>query len=86
MFRFISCDLKICSMYLYERELLELDDILDCVGFSESTFYRVLALWRETGDVVVHRFGIIGRPRELVWDDLQYLLRRAIAPTGFLMS
>jgi transposase len=62
-------------MNLYDRGLISLDDILDCVGFSERTFYRVLRLWRETGDVVKQTYGLRGRPRLLVTDDLQYLLR-----------
>ena len=41
-YRKISCDLKFCSIRLYEHELLSLEDILDCVGFSERTFYRIL--------------------------------------------
>lgn len=75
-FRKISRDLKLAAMNLYERELVSLDDILDCVGFSERTFYRVLNLWRETGDVIehLHWHGLRGRPRLLVFDDLQYLL------------
>lgn len=75
-FRKISRDLKLAAMNLYERELVSLDDILDCVGFSKRTFYRVLNLWRETGDVIkpLHRHGLCGRPRLLVFDDLQYLL------------
>jgi transposase len=76
-FRKISRDLKLAAMNLYERELVSLDDILDCVGFSKRTFYRVLNLWRETGDVIKHLHGpgLRGRPRLLVFDDLQYLLR-----------
>ena len=74
-YRKISRDLKLAAMNLYERELVSLDDILDCVGFSERTFYRVLRLWRETGDVIKHSDGLRGRPRLLVIDDLQYLLR-----------
>jgi transposase len=62
-------------MNLYERDLLPLDDILDCVGFSESTFWRVLKLWRETGLVKKETFGIRGRPRLLHHDDVQYLIR-----------
>jgi transposase len=75
MYRPISRDLKICAINLYEKELLPLEDILDCVGFSESTFYRVLALWRTTGDVVRHTYGLRGRPRLLVFDDVEYILR-----------
>lgn len=75
MFRKISRDLKICAIYLFERQLLDLNDILDCVGFSERTFYRILDLWRTTGDVVQNRRRLRGRPRILAWDDIQYVLR-----------
>jgi transposase len=76
-YRKISRDLKIAAMNLYEQQLILLDDILDCVGFSERTFYRILRLWRETGDVVKHgdMHGLCGRPRLLAFDDVQYLLR-----------
>ncbi|KAF8799510.1 hypothetical protein BYT27DRAFT_7050612, partial [Phlegmacium glaucopus] len=74
-YRKISRDLKLAAMNLYDRGLISLDDILDCVGFSERTFYRVLSLWRETGNVVKHTYGLHSRPRFLVSDDLQYLLR-----------
>jgi transposase len=72
-----SRDLKLAAMNLYEHNLIPLDDILDCVGFSERTFYRILKLWRTTGDVIKHTYGLCasGRPRLLVFDDLQYLLR-----------
>jgi transposase len=74
-YRRISRDLKIAAINLYERELIPLDDILNCIGFSRRTFFRILALWRSTGDVVKHTYGLRGRPRLLVFDDLQYLLR-----------
>ena len=45
----ISQDLNLSAMNLYKCELVSLDDILDCVGFSEWTFYHVVRLWRETG-------------------------------------
>lgn len=61
-------------MNLYEHNLIPLDDILDCVGFSERTFYCVLKLWRATGDVIKHTYGLCGCPCLLVFDDLQYLL------------
>jgi len=65
-----------CSIRLYERELLSLEDILDCVGFSERTFYRILRLYNDTGNVVQHRLGVsLGRPRLLYFDDVDYLLR-----------
>jgi transposase len=74
-YRRISQDLKLAAMNLYERELIPLEDLLDCVGFSKRTFYRVFKLWRETGDVVKHTHGLCGRPRLLVFDDVQFLLR-----------
>lgn len=74
-YRRISQDLKLAAMNLYECELIPLEDLLDCVGFSKRTFYRVLKLWRETGDVVKHTHGLRGRPRLLVFDDVQFLLR-----------
>ena len=75
-YRKISRDLKFCSIHHYERELLSLEDILDCVGFSERTFYCILRLYNETGDVVQHRLGVsLGPPRLLYFDDVDYLLR-----------
>ena len=70
----ISRDLKLAAINLYERDLIPLDDILDCVGFSERTFYRILNLWRATGDVVKHSYGLCGQPCRLVFEDVQYLL------------
>ncbi|KAG2132752.1 hypothetical protein DEU56DRAFT_717087, partial [Suillus clintonianus] len=71
----ICCDIKIAAVKLHEQKILSLEQILDCVGFSESTFWRMLKLWRETGDVVRHNYGTPGRPRTLTFDDVNYLLR-----------
>ncbi|KAF8222193.1 hypothetical protein L208DRAFT_1149965, partial [Tricholoma matsutake] len=48
----ISCDVKIAAFNLHENGILTLLNILTSVCFSESTFYHVLWLWIETGDVV----------------------------------
>ena len=74
-FRKISRDIKVAAVRLYEHQLLSLDDILDCCGFSERTFYRILKLWRETGDVINARQSLQGRLRLLDHDDIQYLLQ-----------
>ncbi|KAG2128567.1 hypothetical protein DEU56DRAFT_872655 [Suillus clintonianus] len=74
-FRKISRDVKLAAINLYENYMLSLEQILDCVGFSESTFWRVRKLWRETGDVVRHTYGTAGRPRALHFDDIHYLVR-----------
>ncbi|KAJ7106300.1 hypothetical protein C8R44DRAFT_638721 [Mycena epipterygia] len=72
--RRISRDVKIAAINLYEQGHLSLNAIISCVGFSRSTFFRVLKLWRTTGDVVRPRKHS-GRPRLLHHDDVDYLIR-----------
>ncbi|KAF8224519.1 hypothetical protein L208DRAFT_1310836, partial [Tricholoma matsutake] len=55
--------------------LVALDDILDCCGFSEQTFYRILKLWKETGDVINPRKSLQGQLCLLDCDDVEYLLQ-----------
>ena len=75
-YRTISLDVKLAAIRLYERELLPMEDILDCCRLSRRTFFRILKLWRTTGDVVNHTYaGSRGNHRVLVTDDVQYLLR-----------
>jgi transposase len=57
---------------IHERDLLPLEDILH---ISRSTFFRILQLFRETGSIVRDKGPNPGRPRNLVADDIQYLLR-----------
>ncbi|KDR68889.1 hypothetical protein GALMADRAFT_45053, partial [Galerina marginata CBS 339.88] len=68
-----SCDVKIATVRLYERGLLDLEDILNCCGFARRTWYRVLKLWRETGDVIPEAQSPRGRVRTLHREDLDYL-------------
>jgi transposase len=76
MFRKISHNIKIAALNLHESGILPLLDILACVGFSECTFYHVLKLWKETGDIVPHQHdNRKGQPHLLHYDDIQYLLR-----------
>jgi transposase len=77
MYRKISRDVKLAAIHLHEHQLLSLENfILACVGFSESTFWRILKLWRETGDVVSISDRICGRPRILQCNhDVLYLIR-----------
>ena len=60
--RKISRDVKIAAVKLYERHLLDVDDILDCCNFSRRTWFRILKLWHETGDVVPETQSLSGRP------------------------
>ncbi|KAG1883121.1 hypothetical protein F4604DRAFT_1879257 [Suillus subluteus] len=73
-FRKISDDVKRAAIHLYEQNLLNLQDILDCCGFSQWTWYRVLRLWRDTGDVANHPRGVRGCVRRLECEDIEYLL------------
>ncbi|KAF8880280.1 hypothetical protein BD779DRAFT_1419512, partial [Infundibulicybe gibba] len=73
--RKITRDIKLAAIRLHERDLLTLAEILDCLRISRRTFYRILDLWRTTGDVIKHTHGICGRPRILHFDDIDYLKR-----------
>ena len=74
-YRKISHDVKLAAIRLYERRLLRLQEILDCCSISKRTWFRILKLWRETGDVVNHPTGIRARARQLDHEDLDYLLQ-----------
>jgi transposase len=73
MYHSISRDVKIAAIKLYERSLLDLDDILDCCGFSRSTWFRILKLWNTTGDVISYNKSLPGQLRLLNYNDIQYL-------------
>ena len=73
--RRISPDVKIAAIRLYERRLLPLRQILECVGFSRRTFFRTLKLFNETGEVSKPRSLSLGRPRILNHEDINYLLQ-----------
>ncbi|KAG2355471.1 hypothetical protein BDR07DRAFT_1541054, partial [Suillus spraguei] len=57
--------------------LLSLRDILDSCGFSERTWFRILRLWRKTGDVVNHQpsTAMRGRLRAHDCEDIDCLFR-----------
>ncbi|KIJ96794.1 hypothetical protein K443DRAFT_75646, partial [Laccaria amethystina LaAM-08-1] len=74
VYRKISADVKLAAMRLYEQNILTLDQILDCVGFSERTFWRVWKIYGLTGDVEPPTCTTRGRPRKLHFDDITYLL------------
>ncbi|KAJ8591367.1 hypothetical protein M405DRAFT_700245, partial [Rhizopogon salebrosus TDB-379] len=73
-YRSISDDLKHAAIRLYNRELLSTTDILDAVGFSRTTFFRILKLHRETGHVSKPKSLRHGRPRALNYSDVHHLL------------
>ncbi|KAG1882134.1 hypothetical protein F4604DRAFT_1537754, partial [Suillus subluteus] len=73
-FRKISDNVKQAAIHLYEQNLLSLQDILDCCRFSQRTWYHILRLWRDTGDVANHPRGVRGHVRRLEREDIEYLL------------
>ncbi len=85
-FRKISHDLKFAAVRLYKREILPLWDILDIMDFSWRTFFCILSFWRETGDVVSHKYGnLAGRPRKCNFDNIHYILQLVrLRPDWFL--
>jgi transposase len=72
-YRKISRDVKLAAIRLYERDIMPLGDVLDCLNISRSTWHRLYQLWQTTGDVVRHTFGICGRPRIFHYSDVEYL-------------
>ena len=85
-FHKISRDLKLAVIRLYECEILPLGDILDIMHLSQRTFFCILKLWRETGDVVTHKYGnLAGQPQILNFDDIHYVLQLVhLHPDWFL--
>ena len=69
----ISNDVKVAAMRMYDADLLPLVTILDFLDMSWRTFFRVCALWIETGNVVRQTNGIKGWPRLLHFTDIDYL-------------
>ena len=74
VFRAIHRDVKIAAIQLSEQQLLPLNDILLCCGFSRSTFFRILKLWQETGNVIKEQI-VYGRNRTLHQTNIHYLLQ-----------
>ena len=51
-YHFIHCQAKIAAIWLYECDLLNQEDILDICGFSQHTWFQILKIWNQTGDIV----------------------------------
>ena len=73
VFRFISPDVKRTAIRIYENNLMDLDDILDCLDMSESTFFHALWWYQETGDIEQPKSTTCGRPWKLYFNNLTYI-------------
>ncbi|KAG2040105.1 hypothetical protein BDR03DRAFT_858671, partial [Suillus americanus] len=65
---------------------LSLHDILTCVGFSESTFWRVLKLCCETGNIISPTCSLRGRSHVLHCDNVLYLTRFICHHPGWFLD
>ena len=74
VYRVIHHEVKIAAIQLFECQLIPLNDILLCCGLSRRTFYRILKLWWETGDVT-KQVVIHSRYQTLHETDIHYLLQ-----------
>ncbi|KAJ6449109.1 hypothetical protein C8R45DRAFT_849903 [Mycena sanguinolenta] len=83
--RVVQSQVKLAAMNLFERDIMPLADILEIVGFSESTFWRTRKLWRDTGWVEKPKSTNTGRQRILIREDLDYILSLVnLRPDWFL--
>ena len=81
----ISDDLKLAALRLKARGRDSVSKILDIVGFSKKTFYRVQGQFRHIRTVAKANAIGRGRPRKILLADTRYLVRLAHhKPTLFL--
>jgi transposase len=72
--RYITPGLKLAAVRMYEGGHMQLPQILRIVNFSRSTFFRTWEIWRTRRHVVLPPSPLVGRPRLMVKDDLDYIL------------
>ena len=72
-YRKISRDLKLAAIRLYEGDILELSDILNCLRISWRPFFRIWKLWNETGYIVNRNISAHGHLWVLAHEDIEYL-------------
>ncbi|KAI6098550.1 hypothetical protein F5141DRAFT_1010813 [Pisolithus sp. B1] len=76
VFHAISCDMKLAAICLYECGLVDFLDILEVCDMSSCTFYQILKLWREMGDVMkLLGKNKWGQPHLLDCEDIEYLVQ-----------
>ena len=73
VFCFISPDIKRAAITIYKNNLMDLDNILDCLDMSESTSFHALQQYWETVDIEQPKSTTHGRPWKLHFDDLSYM-------------
>ncbi|KLO06298.1 hypothetical protein SCHPADRAFT_811868, partial [Schizopora paradoxa] len=69
-----SADLRNCLIYMHITSCLSAKMISDLTGIPLRTVYRVLSVWKATGEVKPEAQGKQGRPRALDFADTQFLV------------
>ncbi|KAG2347975.1 hypothetical protein BDR05DRAFT_875677, partial [Suillus weaverae] len=82
----ISHNVKLAVINLYKCQHLSLHNILTCVGFLESTFWHILKLWCETGNIVSPTCSLHGHPHVLHCDDVFYLIHLICHCPGWFLN
>jgi transposase len=73
--RHIDVGLKLAAVRMYERKISSLDDILDIVDFSKSTFFRCWFNYKQTGNPAKPKSNNLGRPRLVLREDIDNIMR-----------
>ena len=73
-YHFIHHQAKIAAIWLYECDLLNQEDILDICGFSRHTWFWILKIWNQTGDIGRKPTQRTVQACHLDKEDLDYLL------------
>lgn len=67
----LSADLRNCLIYMHVSSCLDAKIISQLTGIPIRTVYRVLSVWKKTGEVKPEAQGKQGRPRALDFADTQ---------------
>ncbi|KLO04994.1 Homeodomain-like protein [Schizopora paradoxa] len=70
----LSADLRNCIIYMHITSLLDAKMISQLIGIPLRTVYRILSVWKATGEVKPEAQGKQGRPRTLDFADTQFLM------------
>ena len=82
----IEPGIKEAAVKIYKQGLFPLEDILNVLTISRCTFYRIQKLYNETGQVMKVKNSLQCRPRILVPNDLDYLLRLTYHRSDWLLD
>lgn len=67
----LSGDLRKVVVFMHEDRKLDINEIVYFTGVPARTVYRILSIWRKTGEVNPPTAAKSGRPRALDFADTQ---------------